>query len=160
MPGTPGTPGENGQTGPPGPGAKLLVTEPVASATNEFTELGKAGPFTLHTRCRISGGTVDAHLIATGPSLTSDSTYVRSGATTATVSATESDIKVANPTIAAPKLLANSSANAGGDKQTTWVSGLLQAQSSVSVQAWVRAETASGALTDSCRFSVIVTPLE
>src|SRR3954469_21418086 len=65
--GTPGTPGQTGLTGPAGPGAKLFVTEPFASASNEYVQLGKAGPFTLHTRCRISGGTVDAELIVTGP---------------------------------------------------------------------------------------------
>src|SRR3954447_17161166 len=40
-PGTPGTPGQTGLTGPAGPGAKLLVTEPFASASNEYVQLGK-----------------------------------------------------------------------------------------------------------------------
>src|SRR4051812_7323341 len=78
-PGAPGAPGEPGQPGTPGaagPGAKLLVTEPFASASNEYVQLGKVGPFTLHTRCRVSGGTVSAELIVTGPALTLDATYI------------------------------------------------------------------------------------
>jgi hypothetical protein len=37
---------------------------------------------------------------------------------------------------------------------------VLQSDSSVTVQSWVRAESAGVELTDSCRISAIVTPLE
>jgi hypothetical protein len=164
MPGTPGTPGEPGQTGaqgPAGPGAKLFATEPVASATNEYVQLGKAGPFTLHTRCRISGGTVDAALIVTGPALTFDAVYVSRSTGSGTSTLIDSDIE-ATPTIASPLLIGSMSAPSGGKSGTTWTSALLQSDSSVSVQSWVRAESANagGELTDSCRMSAIVTPAE
>src|SRR5205085_1518666 len=126
----PGTPGAAG------PGAKLLVTEPVASASNEYVQLGKAGPFTLYTRCRISGGTVDAYLVLTGPPLTSDATYVSSSDSSATVSISESGFKI-SPTIASPRIIGNASANAGGHFQTVGTSTLLQSDSSVAVQSWV-----------------------
>ena len=121
-------------------------------------QLGQAGPFTLYTRCRIKGGTVDAYFTATGPAHMSDATYVRSGGGP-TISLTESRSESA-ATIASPRVLGNSAAAAGGNSQTNWISTLLQADSSVSIQAWVRADSAGGVQTDSCRFSAIVTPLE
>jgi hypothetical protein len=158
--GEPGQTGLTGPTGPPGPGAKLLVTEPVASASNGYVQLGQAGPFTLHTRCRISAGTVDAHLVATGPAHTSDATYVQRASSSPTSTIPDSDIETAATTIASPKTVGNSGAPAGGNSQNTWISTLMQADSSVLIQAWVRAETAGGPNTDSCRFAAIVTPLE
>src|SRR3954453_15181861 len=157
-PGALGEPGEPGTPGAAGPGAKLLVTEPFASASNEYVQLGKAGPFTLHTRCRISGGTVSAKLIVTGPALTLDATYI-SRATGGNVLPVDSDIHAA-PTIASPLTIGNSSAASGGKVATDWTSALLQSDSSVTVQSWVRAESAGVELTDSCRISAIVTPLE
>jgi hypothetical protein len=158
-PGTPGAPGQAGTPGAAGPGAKLLVTEPFASASNEYVQLGKAGPFTLHTRCRISGGTVAAELIATGPALTLDATYITRSSGNPNVILVDSDIDAA-PTIASPLAIGNSSAPSGGKVGTAWTSALLQSDSSVTVQSWVRAESANSELTDSCRISAIVTPLE
>jgi hypothetical protein len=158
-PGTPGAPGQTGATGPAGPGAKLFVTEPVASASDQYVQLGQAGPFTLHTRCRISGGTVTADLVATGPALTADAGYISAG-TNPPIALTESDVESAAPTIASPKVIATTEAQAGSRLQTVWTSTLLQSDSSVAVQAWVRAESAGGPQTDSCRISAIATPLE
>jgi hypothetical protein len=133
----------------------------VASATNDYVQFGKAGPFTLYTRCRISGGTVDAYLAATGPSLTFDATYLVRATNSPTNSFMDSDIKRDNPTLASPMVVGNSGVAAGGNSQTVWTSALLQAGSSVAIQSWVRSETAgAGGATDSCRFSAIVTPLE
>lgn len=157
--GTPGAPGQTGLTGPAGPGAKLLVTEPVASASNAYVQLGKVGPFTLHTRCRISGGTVDAELIVTGPALTFDATYISRPSGSGSVILVDSDIE-ATPTIASPLAIGASSAPSGGKVGTDWTSAVLQSDSSVTVQSWVRAESAGVELTDSCRISAIVTPLE
>jgi hypothetical protein len=157
-PGTPGAPGQPGTPGSAGPGAKLLVTEPVASATDAYVELGKVGPFTLHTRCRISGGTVDAALVVTGPALTLDAVYI-TRLTGSSTTLTDSDIE-ATPTIASPLVIGGSSAPSGGNVGTAWTSALLKSDSSVAVQSWVRAESAASGLTDSCRISAIVTPLE
>src|SRR3954452_11094326 len=93
VPGTPGAPGQPGGTGPAGPGAKLFVAEPVASATDAYVQLGKVGAYTLHTRCRISGGTVDAALIVTGPALTLDAVYVNRSTGSGTATVTDSDIE-------------------------------------------------------------------
>jgi hypothetical protein len=158
-PGAPGTPGQDGAAGPAGPGAKLFTAEPVASATDAYVQLGKAGPFTLHTRCRISGGTVDAALIVTGPALTLDAVYVSRASGSGTVTLTDSDIE-ATPTIASPVVIGGIGSASGGKVGTAWTSALLQSNSSVAVQSWVRAESAGGELTDSCRITAIVTPLE
>jgi hypothetical protein len=158
-PGAPGAPGQPGGTGPAGPGAKLFATEPVASATDAYVQLGKVGPFTLHSRCRISGGTVDAALVVTGPALTLDAVYVSRASGSGTVTLTDSDVE-ATPTIASPVVIGGIGSASGGKVGTAWTSALLQSDSSVAVQSWVRAESAGGELTDSCRMSAIVTPLE
>ncbi|HYH58404.1 MAG TPA: hypothetical protein VD790_04185 [Thermoleophilaceae bacterium] len=159
-PGPPGTKGATGAPGPPGPGAKLLAAEPVASASQEYVPLGQAGPFTLHTRCRINGGVVDAALVATGPALTADSTFIATSSTGPPVSLIDSGEESAAPTLANPKVVGDAAAASGGNVKRVWTSALLQSASSVAIQAWIKAQTSAGASTDSCRFSAIVTPLE
>jgi hypothetical protein len=167
-PGTPGAPGTNGAPGAPGqpgtpgaagPGAKLFKTEPVASATDAYVELGKAGPYTLLTRCRISGGTVDGTLAVAGPALTFDAVYITRAPGTGTTTLTDSDIEV-TPTLASPFAIGTAAAPSGAKVTVGWTSAQLLSDSSVAIQSWVRAESAGGVLTDSCRISAIVTPLE
>jgi hypothetical protein len=131
------------------------------TASDAYTELGPAGPFTLYVRCRdAGGGAVDAFLGEAGPTGRVDLTTVShtSGGPAATPD-TSSD-QIAAVTASTPLPLAQPSAPSA-ERSTTSADVLLASGAgSVHIDAWAQARATGAAPGPGCHFSASVTPLQ